>query len=85
MMAARPRDVDRIDPLPDNRIKEEDKRYLQQHQTDQLLGDVMRKLLESSPPDPVQYVIDCISLDYELAAQDPKTGLSIYRYASSLQ
>lgn len=84
-MAARPRDVDKLDALPDEKIKEQDKRYLSCHKVDELLGDIMRRLLEHGPADPVQYIIDSLSLDYELAMQDPKTGLSMYRKKKLLE
>ncbi|XP_075265100.1 uncharacterized protein LOC142357343 [Convolutriloba macropyga] len=74
------RHVDALDPLPDNKIKEEDAAYLEKHGIDKIFEDVLQRLLMTKPKDHMQYIIDLMTFSNpDDATQDPKTGLSNYR------
>jgi len=79
MVGPPPRDVDRLDPLPDGKICEQDQAYLERHQIGPLFNKLMHQLMRHAPADPVQYMIDSLTLSPEDAAQDPETGLPKHR------
>jgi hypothetical protein len=104
------RDVDKLDPLPDEKLRQLDEEYVvsrtaahmcsmllshlhvqqsdavcnahavwlitayyyilqMQHQLDKLLGGLMSDILKHKPQDPLQYIIDSITLGPEHAMQ----------------
>jgi hypothetical protein len=97
------RDVDKLDPLPDEKLRQLDEEYVvsritahlrvqqsdahavynahtvaltclliilqMQHQLDKLLGGLMSDILKHKPQDPLQFIIDSITLGPEHAMQ----------------
>lgn len=64
-----PRDVDRLDPVPDERLKEDDKAYLVKHDLEKLFNDLLTHLIVQKPLDPVQFVIDTVLYNADYAKQ----------------
>lgn len=79
------RDVDRLDPVPDLKLKELDLEYLKKHKIEALLGDLLQNVVKNGPPNPVQYMIDYLQYDAASAQQDPATGLSEHRRVRLLE
>lgn len=75
------RDIDKLESVPDKSYAETDKVYLEKHKISCLLEDLLGQLLYEKPPDPLQYMIDFMSLGEEPARQDKDTGLSAHRKA----
>mmetsp|Transcript_22722 Transcript_22722/g.57013 ORF Transcript_22722/g.57013 Transcript_22722/m.57013 type:complete len:163 (+) Transcript_22722:101-589(+) len=74
------RHVDALDPLPDERIKEQDAAYLAEHKIDNLFQQILDRMLRTKPKDHMQFIIDCLTFDsIEDADQDPATGISKHR------
>eukprot|EP00775_Hariotina_reticulata_P013723 gene13723-13845_t len=73
------RDVDQLDPLPDDRIRQQDHDYMAEHQLDRLFSGLLSELLMHKPPDPLQYIIDNLTLGADQAVQDDETGLPLHR------
>ncbi|WIA09033.1 hypothetical protein OEZ85_008447 [Tetradesmus obliquus] len=73
------RDVDKLDPMPDEKLRQLDEDYVIQHQLDKLLGGLMSDILKHKPQDPLQFIIDSITLGPEHAMQDVETGLPLHR------
>ncbi|GMH37320.1 hypothetical protein BSKO_05193 [Bryopsis sp. KO-2023] len=72
-------EVDRINPLPDSKIEALDRKYLEENKVDELLGGILERMLVEKPPDPIQYMADCIEHDFDSASQDSTTGLPARR------
>lgn len=79
------RDVDKLDSMPDNQILLLDQQYLVKHSLDQLFAGLLKDVLTSKPADPLQYIIDSLSLGPDLATQDADTGLPHHRKEKLLQ
>mmetsp|Transcript_15079 Transcript_15079/g.32687 ORF Transcript_15079/g.32687 Transcript_15079/m.32687 type:complete len:163 (-) Transcript_15079:10-498(-) len=73
------RDVDKLDPVPDGKLAQIDKDYLERHQLDKLFNGILTNMIQLKPLDPVQYIIDSVQYGAEYAKQDPKTGLPEHR------
>lgn len=73
------RDVDKLDKLPDSKIRDNDQQYLEKHKVDAMFGEVLDHLLMEKPPDPIQFIIDCLQFGPGEASQDKKTGLPVNR------
>lgn len=78
------RHVDKLDTLPDELLKKQDEAYLAKHQLDKLFADILEGLVTETPPDTVQYIIDCVAYSKGEAKQDSKTGLPEHRKAKLL-
>ncbi len=83
------RGVDRLDPLPDAKICEQDQAYLQQHQIGALFSQLMLDVMCHAPADPVQFMIDSLTLGAEDAMQAgvlavPARGLPAWWQAAFL-
>jgi len=58
---------------------EADQAYLEQHNIKSVLGQLLHELLKSQPKDPVQYMVDALSMPNAEDAVQDKFGLSKYR------
>jgi hypothetical protein len=63
------RGADRLDPLPDGVLCERDLEYLQRHGVGPLLNGLVLALAKAAPPDPLQFLIDSLTLGHEGAEQ----------------
>ncbi|KAF6266705.1 hypothetical protein COO60DRAFT_10015 [Scenedesmus sp. NREL 46B-D3] len=79
------RDVDKLEPIPDEKLRQLDEEYVVQHQLDKLLGGLMSDMLKHKPQDPLQFIIDSITLGSKNAIQDPETGLPLHRREQLVQ
>ncbi|GAX81777.1 hypothetical protein CEUSTIGMA_g9205.t1 [Chlamydomonas eustigma] len=79
LTAASVRDVDKLLALPDSKIAQLDKDYLDKHGIELLFNNLLVDLVTLKPLDPIQYIIDSIQYGQEYSKQDPKTGLPEYR------
>ncbi|KIZ03041.1 flagellar associated protein [Monoraphidium neglectum] len=73
------RDVDRLDPMPDGKLYEQDQAYLEQHGVGPLFSGLLADIARTMPADPVQFMIDSLTLGPEQAEQSPETGLPKHR------
>eukprot|EP00879_Flechtneria_rotunda_P007847 GHRR01008223.1.p1 GENE.GHRR01008223.1~~GHRR01008223.1.p1 ORF type:complete len:164 (+),score=42.34 GHRR01008223.1:222-713(+) len=79
------RDVDKLDPLPDEVIRQQDQEYMMTHQLDKLLCSLLAGILKQKPQDCLQFIIDSITLGPEQAQQDSETGLPVHRQEKLMQ
>ena len=68
----------------DQKIKAADEDYLARHQIKDLMAAMLQEVVMRKPLDPVQYLVDYLTLDPSLAAQD-ENGVSAYRRARLLE
>ncbi|KAI8476446.1 MAG: hypothetical protein J3K34DRAFT_510027 [Monoraphidium minutum] len=73
------RDVDRLDPMPDGKLCEQDQAYLEKHGIGQLFNGIVLDIARQAPADPLQFMIDTLTLGPELAMQSAETGLPKHR------
>jgi hypothetical protein len=62
----------------DEEIRHGDEAYLAKHEIKELMSAMLREVVTRKPLDPVQYLVDYLSMDPARAAQDAN-GLSAYR------
>ena len=62
----------------DEEIRRGDEAYLAKHEIKELMSAMLREVVTRKPLDPVQYLVDYLSMDPARAAQDAN-GLSAYR------
>eukprot|EP00899_Mesostigma_viride_P029050 jgi/Mesvir1/932/Mv17490-RA.1 len=60
-------------------LQKDAEEYLTKHKVDELLSGMMRELLTERPQDPLQYLIDTLTLSNKAEAKQDATGLSAYR------
>lgn len=73
------RGVEALEQRPDAAIKDDDMHYLQQHGIKNLLSSTLQELLKCRTVDPIQFIIDCMKLGVDKAAQDPKLQIAVWR------
>ena len=67
----------------DQKIKAADEEYLARHQIKDLMAAMLQEVVMRKPRDPVQYLVDYLTMDPSRAAQDAN-GVSAYRRARLL-
>mmetsp|Transcript_19167 Transcript_19167/g.34685 ORF Transcript_19167/g.34685 Transcript_19167/m.34685 type:complete len:172 (-) Transcript_19167:562-1077(-) len=73
------RDVDKLDALPDEKLKRLDREYFERKDIRGLLDGLLESLIVQQPLDPVQFIIDYLQYSPDYAKQDPETGLPEHR------
>mmetsp|Transcript_76712 Transcript_76712/g.155915 ORF Transcript_76712/g.155915 Transcript_76712/m.155915 type:complete len:173 (+) Transcript_76712:66-584(+) len=73
------RDVDKLLAVTDGKLAEDGAAYMEKHQINAMLGELVTNLVTLQPKDPLQYIIDSVEFSPEFARQDPETGLPEHR------
>mmetsp|Transcript_24549 Transcript_24549/g.80154 ORF Transcript_24549/g.80154 Transcript_24549/m.80154 type:complete len:161 (+) Transcript_24549:129-611(+) len=68
----------------DATIKAQDAEYMEKHKIKEMLSSLMFTLIEKEPKDPIQFLVDALSLDNPADAEQDAYGLSKYRRARLL-